>query len=629
VGSSEFEVVGLGGGSEERRRPPGLPTSLEVAYAELAKRYRSREADLAAAAARAQALAEAGRAFAEPSGSVPALLNHVVERTAVLLEAGVSIFFLGDDRRHLRLVAVAHADLQHQAALQVMFGGVDIPIASSLIGRAVQAGEPYFCPVMTPQVFGEAAWERFREKVGDLLPHSFLALPLWVNGTITGVLSLARDRLTSHVSFSDADRDFALELADRAALAIGHARVLVQLREELEERRKAEASLQVAEEQFRQAQKLEAVGRLAGGVAHDFNNLLSVILTTGQLVMADLPEDNLVRADVAQMVAAAEQATGLTRQLLTFSRKQILESKPVHLNAVVVETERMLKRVIGEDIEIKTVLDPDLGLVKTDPGQIGQVIMNLAVNARDAMPRGGRLTIETSNVSRGEDFVELASPGPSGPQVLLSVTDTGEGMDEETKQHLFEPFFTTKERGKGTGLGLSTVYGIVRQSGGRVLITSERGKGTCVKVFLPLMARSLGAQSAGTPTPMPIPAAASGTVLLVEDDAMVRTVARRILKRGGYLVLEARDVHEAKRLCAEHGAPIDLLLSDLVLPGMNGRELAAALLELHPEMKVVYMSGYTEAAAAQQDFLAPGSFFIEKPFTPETVLTKLREILRR
>jgi len=630
TGEQESSTGGMGigaGAGKEVRRSLAAPSSLEVAYAELSKRYRSREVDLAAAAARSQALAEAGRAFSESSSGLESLLTAVVERTAILLGAGVSLFFLTEDRKILRLVGLAHANAASGKKLGETFANTSVPVEESLIGRAVLSGEPVFYPVMSPELFAEVAWQKRRDQLGALQPHSFLAIPLSVSGEIVAILSLSRDGTLSPAPFSEADRDFAIELSDRAALSIGHARAMEKLREELAERRKAEASLHVAEEQFRQAQKLEAVGRLAGGVAHDFNNLLSVILTTGQLVLADLPEGSLVHADIAQMVAAAEQATGLTRQLLTFSRKQVLEIKPVRLNAVVTETERMLKRVIGEDIELRTSLDPNLGVAKTDPGQIAQVIMNLAVNARDAMPRGGRLTLETANVNLDEEYVRLRLGASAGPHIMLSVSDTGEGMDEEAKQRLFEPFFTTKERGKGTGLGLSTVYGIVKQSGGNIFVYSELGRGTTFKIYLP---RVTTAEVSPQPPPRAVPAAAlgSGTVLLVEDDAMVRTVARRILARGGYQVLEARDVQEARQFCRETVVPIQLLLTDVVLPSMNGRELAAELLRMHPEMRVVFMSGYSEAAASQQDFIAPGSSFIEKPFTPETMLNKLRDVLR-
>ncbi|HEY1178936.1 MAG TPA: ATP-binding protein, partial [Phytomonospora sp.] len=380
------------------------------------------------------------------------------------------------------------------------------------------------------------------------------------------------------------------------------------------------------EEQFRQAQKMEAVGQLAGGVAHDFNNLLAVMTSYTGMLLADLPADDPARADLEEIRRAAERAAGLTRQLLAFSRQQVLQPRILDVNAVVRDLEKMLARVLREDVRLETALTPTLGRVHADPGQLEQVIVNLAVNARDAMPAGGMLTIETADVELDEAYCRARADVTPGPYVMLAVSDTGVGMDAATQARIFEPFFTTKDVGKGTGLGLSTVYGIVKQSGGHVAVYSEPGLGTTFKVYLPRASTS----PAGRPRSGSHPALhhGSGTVLLVEDDAQVRAAARRILARAGYTVLEAASGPEALRLCAERpqsAGPIDLLLTDMVMPEMGGRELAARVRVLHPAAATAFMSGYTADAVLRHGVVDPGSVFIQKPFTPETLTQKVRE----
>jgi PAS domain S-box-containing protein len=381
------------------------------------------------------------------------------------------------------------------------------------------------------------------------------------------------------------------------------------------------------EEQLRQSQKMEVVGRLAGGIAHDFNNLLTVITGYSKLLLQrDMDEHDPLRKYVVEIDKAGERAAALTHQLLAFSRKQILQPEVLDLNVVIAEMDKMLQRLIGEDINLVTIPGKDLGWVKADPGQMEQVIVNLAVNARDAMPQGGKLTIETANVELDERYARQRAEVTSGPYVMLAVSDTGVGITEETLSHIFEPFFTTKEQGKGTGLGLATAYGIVKQSGGHLWVYSEVGRGTMFKVYLPRLGETGVAVEPGSSRPgLP---QGSETILLVEDEAGVRELILDVLTDRGYIVLEARDGNEALRLCEQHSSPIHLLLTDVVMPGgMNGRELAERLTSLHPELKVLYMSGYTDEAIIHHGVLDRGTIFLQKPFTPNALERKAREVL--
>ncbi len=386
-----------------------------------------------------------------------------------------------------------------------------------------------------------------------------------------------------------------------------------------------EEALRQSEERLLQAQKMEAVGRLAGGVAHDFNNFLTVIGGFGERLLRGLHAGDARRRDAEEIRRAAERASDLTRQLLAFSRRQVLAPKVLDLNAVVAGMGAMLRRLIGEDIDLVTVLDPALGHVKADPGQLEQVVMNLAVNARDAMPRGGKLTIETRNVELDEAYAgEHVSVNP-GRYVMLAVSDTGCGMDAETRARLFEPFFTTRERGKGTGLGLATVYGIVKQSGGNIWVYSEPGRGTSFKIYLPRVEEAVeAAQAAGA---IGGSLRGSETVLLVEDEEGVRTLVREVLVRHGYTVLAARHGGEALLICERHEGPIHLMVTDVVMPEMSGRELAERLAPLHPAMKVLYVSGYTDDAIVHHGVLDRRTPFLEKPFSPDALARKVREVL--
>jgi PAS domain S-box-containing protein len=379
------------------------------------------------------------------------------------------------------------------------------------------------------------------------------------------------------------------------------------------------------EDQFLQSQKMEAVGKLAGGVAHDFNNLLTAITGYSDLTMRKLQSEDPLRHNLEQIKRAGDRAAGLTRQLLAFSRKQVLQPKVLSLNTVVSDLSKMLQRLIGEDIQLETSLEPALGTVKADPGQIEQVIMNLAVNSRDAMPGGGKLMIETGNVFLDQAYISRHVSITPGHYVLIAVSDNGAGMDEKTRQRIFEPFFTTKEAGKGTGLGLSTVYGIVKQSGGNIWVYSEVGQGTTFKVYLPRIDEPLEVQPLRAIDPGMLQGVE--TVLLVEDEEMVRKLARQILETCGYKVLEAPHGGAALLLCERHDGPLHLMLTDVVMPEMSGRELMQRLSPIRPEMRVLFMSGYTEHAIVYHGVVEAETHFIQKPFTPEALARKVREVL--
>ncbi len=390
------------------------------------------------------------------------------------------------------------------------------------------------------------------------------------------------------------------------------------------ERRRAAEARESLEEQLRQSQRMDAVGRLAGGVAHDFNNILSIILGYGEFLLQDLAAGDPRRGDMLEIQSAAERAAQLTSQLLLFSRQQILELKVLDLNAVVGGLEKMLRRLLGEDLELLVVLSPGLGRIRADQGNIEQVIMNLVVNARDAMPSGGRLTLETADVFLDEVFVRAHLDTEPGPYVMLAVTDTGVGMDKATRLRVFDPFFTTKERGKGTGLGLSTVFGIVRQLGGGIFVYSEPGHGTTFKVYLPRSEDQV--DSPRSPSPA-VNVHGTETILLVEDDEAVRAVARRALERTGYRVIVAQDTADALRLPEHTHEPVHLLLTDVVMPSMSGVELATRLLAHWPHLKVVYMSGYTDGSIVSHGVSQRGASFLQKPFTSEQLGLKLRSVL--
>jgi PAS domain S-box-containing protein len=393
---------------------------------------------------------------------------------------------------------------------------------------------------------------------------------------------------------------------------------------DITERKRAEQALRQSEAQLRQVQKMEAVGQLAGGVAHDFNNLLTVITGRTELLLLRLAADDPHRRDVELVRKTADRAASLTQQLLAFSRKQMLQPRVLDLNGVVAGMAQMLKPLIGETIDLVTSLDPILGRVKADPAQIEQIVLNLAVNARDAMPQGGRLTIETSNVELDSAFVETHPGAGVGPHAMLSVRDTGTGMSPEVQAHLFEPFFTTKGVGKGTGLGLATVYGIVKQHGGYIRIESTAGAGTTVRIYLARIpvVPDVAAPAADAPAVV-----GSGTVLVVEDESELRDLATEVLGLAGYSVLSAGSPNEALEIARGHAGPIHLLLTDVVMPEMSGRDLADRLVQSRPGLKILYMSGYTDDAIVHHGVLDPGTVLLQKPFTPDRLTRMVGDLL--
>jgi PAS domain S-box-containing protein len=396
----------------------------------------------------------------------------------------------------------------------------------------------------------------------------------------------------------------------------GRPSSIISVSRDVTERRRLEAQLQ-------QSQKMEAVGRLAGGIAHDFNNMLTAVKAYTEFLLEDLDHADVRRTDVQEIAKAADRAASLTRQLLAFSRKQVLQPQALDLNDVVEAIEKMLRRLIGEDVHIRTRLEPDLQLVEADPSQIEQVIMNLVVNARDAMPGGGTLTIETRNVVL--DRVDAAWGIQPGPYTVLAITDTGIGMDADVRAQIFEPFFTTKPVGQGTGLGLSTVYGIVKQSGGHISVYSEAGQGSTFKVYLPHVTSSGSAPMLG-PAMSRFPRGTE-TIVLVDDDEGVRAVSRRILQRAGYAVLSAPDGVEALRLIGEADGQVHLLVTDVVMPGLGGRDLVTHVRDTYPDLRVLFVSGYTEEGVRRRGVLDVESAFLEKPFTAERLAQKVREVL--
>ena len=383
--------------------------------------------------------------------------------------------------------------------------------------------------------------------------------------------------------------------------------------------------LKQLEQQLGQAQKLEAVGRLAGGIAHDFNNILTIILGNSTLALESLDQGHPLRREIDDIQTAARRAAGLTKQLLAFSRQQVLLPRVLNLNTIVAELGKLLRPLIGEDIELITRLEPRLGLIKADSGQIEQVIMNLAINARDAMPSGGTLLIETNNVDLDHAHSLEQVDVQAGAYIMLAISDTGSGMDAATQARIFEPFFTTKEQGKGTGLGLATVYGIVNQSGGHIWVYSEPQHGSCFKIYLPRVEEPIAAALAEAPAQS---SHGAGTILLVEDEPALRALAARILRHQGYHVLEAADGGIALGLAAKHTEPIDLLLTDVIMPaGFSGRQLAEQLTSQDMNLKVLYMSGYTDDAITHHGMLDAGVAFLQKPFTPADLLRKVRQAL--
>ena len=566
----------------------------ELRDAEVRRERRRAQTALLERARLAELTSDVGIALTQ-SGGLRAMLQLCAEALVRHLDVAFARIWTLDE-------ASGMLELQASAGMYTHIDGAHsrVPLGQYKIGGIARERRPHFTNqvVGDPQVHDQE-WARREGLV------AFAGYPLVVHERVLGVMAMfARHVLSEFVPKALAS------VASAVALGI--------------ERKRAEEALRQSEERLRQVQKMEAVGRLAGGVAHDFNNLLTVITSYSDLVLEDLAPDDPTRDDIAQIRKAAEGAAALTRQLLAFSRQQVLEPKVLDLKATVAGTEKLLQRLIGEDVQLATALAPDLGAVKADPIQLEQIIINLAVNARDAMPAGGRLTIEAANVEMDEVYVRSHAPAPPGRYVMLALSDTGIGMDEQTKARIFEPFFTTKESGKGTGLGLATVYGIVKQAGGFIWVYSEPGRGTSFKVYLPRV------DEAAEPTvarPATEPRRGAETVLVVEDAASVRMVTRQALERYSYTVLEAPNGETALRLAAKHHGPIQLLLTDVVMPGLSGRQLAEQLSRLRPEMKVLYVSGYADNAIVHHGILDSGVAYLQKPFAPESLARRVRDVL--
>jgi signal transduction histidine kinase len=568
------------------------------------------------------------RTFAEATTDYERLLDVVARTLADVVKDGCVVRMLSDDG-WLAPVAI-HVPVERRVSDPNLIARLHAHIAAphnvseqASARRVIETGEALLVPRLDVEAMRGAATPEIVEVYETIGIHSLLLVALRVGGTSIGLLSLVRFDPTSP-AFGEEDRELAQALADHASLAITNARLLQTALQELAERRKAEAALQRTEEQLLHAQKMEAIGRLAGSVAHDFNNLLSVILGHGSLLLDDLEELDPIREEVSAIVRAGERASDLTRQLLAFSRRQVLAPRALDMNSVVRESEKMLLRLLGDDIELVTRYAQDLVKVRVGPSQIDQVVVNLVVNARDAMPEGGKLTIETQNVVLDEAYASKHFEIVPGPYAMLAVSDTGIGMNRETQARIFEPFFTTKEHGKGTGLGLSTVFGIVKQSGGSIWVYSEPGKGTTFRVYFPK------AGDIEDPVRTPLPArvlTGTETILLAEDQDDVRRIACEILRRYGYRVLEARNAGEALLVCERHPERIHLLVTDVVMPKMTGRELAERLVALQPRLRVLYMSGYTDHAVVNHGHLEPDVAYVEKPLVPEAFARSVREVL--
>jgi signal transduction histidine kinase len=571
---------------------------------------------------RQRLLSELTREFARSTGDYHLLLNLIAKRLGEILGETCLIRLVPSEGEHFGTVkGLYHPEPAFAIEWREYLNANPQHIREGLTGRVLLTGKPLLIARTTPDELAAPA-DRHRGMIERLKVRSVMAVPLRSEGNPIGVVIMSRSEPGR--PYTGEDLELLDDITSHASIALTNGMLLDQVRRELAERKRAEAHLRATEEQLRQAQKMEAIGRLAGGVAHDFNNILSVILGHATLLIEDLPADAPMREDLEEIRTASQSAAALTARLLAFSRQQLVQPAILDLNEVLEGMEKMNRRLLGEDIDYATVTVRDLYRVKADRGHVEQVIMNLVVNARDAMPRGGRLVLRAENVELDAQYALEHFDATPGPHVMLAVSDTGIGMDRETQLRLFEPFFTTKDRGKGTGLGLSTVFGIVKQSGGSIYVESELGRGTTFRIYLPATDELEGEPS------QRVPAAAldgSETVLLVEDDEQVRAVTRLILARKGYRVLEARDGLEALKLAEAAGDPLDLLLTDVVMPNMGGRELADRLLALRPGLPVLYMSGYTDDAIVHHRVLDPGVMLLQKPVTPDALLRKVRAVL--
>lgn len=572
---------------------------------------------------RLRLLFDAIDAFARSTSDYDRLVVTVATRMADLMKNTCVVQLLSDDGTMLTPVAIQADDpVVVQQVRQVLTMNPVRVGHHALYAQVVATGESLLVPHIDLEAKLEGASGPHRALTRSLGMRSGLMVPLRVQGRCIGVVSLGRYD-PALPPFGPDDERLAQTLADHAALAISNARLHAEAQHQRARSEAAEKAL--ATSQLQQAQKMEAIGRLASGVAHDFNNILTVILSYAELLSSAVSEGDPLRADVEEIRAAGVRGTDLTRQLLAFGRRQVLEPRALDMNALVAGTHRMLTRLVGESVTLSFHPAPDLGAVRVDATQLEQVVVNLVINARDAMPDGGTLTVETANVRLDANYALTHLDVAPGPYVMLAVTDSGQGMEAGVRERIFEPFFTTKESGKGTGLGLATVFGIVRQSDGHIWAYSEPGAGTTFKVYFPRVDAPAHAETIGEPQKRAT--SGSETILLVEDDDGVRGIAGVILRRFGYDVVEAPNGEAAIGLCRHFARPIHLLITDLVMPQMGGRSLAESLATSRPQMKVLYMSGYADNGIVQQGHLDASAAFLQKPLTPSVLAAKVREVL--
>jgi signal transduction histidine kinase/ActR/RegA family two-component response regulator len=615
--------------------------ALQGANAALTRQLQERELHWQQVERRTLALLEANQAFAETSTDFEQLVQTLAQRTGRLLGSGCAVMLVAQDQQTLNLAALYDEDPQAGELLRQLFLARPTRVGEGMTGQVVASGRAMLLHDFDSSRLLERVPEEFHHYLRRVSFHSLLVVPIRADAKVIGALALARKRPSDR--FSSEDLACVEDLASRVGLSLSRSRILAELKRELLQRQQAETLLQGAEDQLRQARRLEAIGLLAGGVAHDFNNLLTVILSTTALLADDVPQDHPWRVDLEAIAAAGRRAKELTTQLLAFSRKQLLQPRIFEVNGIVRDLGLMLERVLGEDVHLRLELESDLPHVKIDRAQLEQALMNLAANARDAMPNGGQLSIGTRSLELGSQD-ERAPTASSGKYVEIRVEDSGTGMDDSTRQRLFEPFFTTKPAGKGTGLGLSAVYGIVTQSGGHISVRSERGKGTTFTLYFPalpcegtlptepaeLVTRAsseapLGQR--GASGPMSRPHDGLRAILLVEDEHQVRLVVRRVLESAGYTVFAAATADEALELMVAHEGEIELLLSDVVLTHSSGPALAERLRAVHPGLKVLLMTGYSDPTLARVDLAKAQVSLIHKPFSPNALLERVQEAM--
>jgi PAS domain S-box-containing protein len=521
------------------------------------------------------------------------------EFTVVSVPCDGMLISLYESEKGVRRIAYCWVDGVEQETSDL----TNLPIGDGHVGRAIKSGAIQ----IDNEYYSRPGFLFVGKNEEGSIPKSALSVPMIVMGQTMGCVEVQSYQPEAYRN----EHGTAMRMAaNLAATAVENIDLIARERENAE--------------QLRQSQKMDAVGQLAGGVAHDFNNLLTVITGYSDLIIRRMQETDPMRKNMEQIKKAGDRAASLTRQLLAFSRKQVFQEQVVDLNSIVADMDKMLRRLIGEDIDLVSLLEPSLVPIKADPGQIEQVLLNLAVNARDAMPRGGKLTIETGHANLDDGYVKSHPVAETGRYVMLAVSDTGIGMDPLTQERIFEPFFTTKDVGKGTGLGLATVYGIVKQSGGNIWVYSELGKGTAFKIYLPIAEEFANVEVSHPEAEI---RQGQGTILLVEDEELVRNLAGEILETTGYRVLTAANGADALRVCREHVGEINVMVTDVVMPQMGGRELAERTALIRPDTIVLYMSGYTDDAVVRHGVLDAEMPFLQKPFTPATLARKVTELL--